>query len=269
MTADVGRSWMPRWDSRVSRPKERSVFSRAAWCVDSRRRLGAEVPTAQEKRPVCSTVAGGVVRRLGRSRSPESVLSAVDAETNGERTAETTATARRSAAVASRLRQEPVRESAGQRDGPADVDSRRRWPARFTGGSDPNRTSAGRCKIADAMAPCVLFVDEIEKALERRLRQSGRLGCLGAAVRLAAHLAQRSHQSDVFFVGTCNDISKLPPEFTPCRTLRRRVLSRSARRGNADDDLEPLSHVSTDSIPSNLVPTISSGRVPRSKPAAG
>jgi SpoVK/Ycf46/Vps4 family AAA+-type ATPase len=66
-------------------------------------------------------------------------------------------------------------------------------------------------RIADAMAPCILFVDEIEKALSG----VGGSGDGGVATRLFGTLLTwlSDHTSDVFFVGTSNDISKLPPEF--------------------------------------------------------
>lgn len=67
-------------------------------------------------------------------------------------------------------------------------------------------------RIADAMAPCVLFVDEIEKALSG----VGGNGDSGVSTRMFGTLLTwlSDHQSDVFFIGTCNDISKLPPEFS-------------------------------------------------------
>src|SRR5207244_5346149 len=66
-------------------------------------------------------------------------------------------------------------------------------------------------KVADAMSPCVLFCDEIEKALAG----VGGSGDGGVATRLFGTLLTwlSDHASDVFFVGTCNDISRLPPEF--------------------------------------------------------
>jgi len=66
-------------------------------------------------------------------------------------------------------------------------------------------------KIADAMSPCILFVDEIEKALSG----IGGNGDSGVSSRLFGTLLSwlSDHTSDVFFVGTSNDISKLPPEF--------------------------------------------------------
>jgi len=66
-------------------------------------------------------------------------------------------------------------------------------------------------KIADAMSPCVLFVDELEKALAGL----GSQGDSGVSTRMFGTLLTwlSDHTSDVFFVGTSNDISKLPPEF--------------------------------------------------------
>jgi SpoVK/Ycf46/Vps4 family AAA+-type ATPase len=66
-------------------------------------------------------------------------------------------------------------------------------------------------KIADAMSPCILFCDEIEKALGG----IGSTGDSGVASRLFGTLLTwlSDHTSDVFFVGTSNDVSKLPPEF--------------------------------------------------------
>jgi hypothetical protein len=69
-------------------------------------------------------------------------------------------------------------------------------------------------RIADAMAPCVLFADEIEKALGGV--SSGAAGDSGVAVRLFGTLLSwmNDHTSDVYLIATCNDISKLPPEFS-------------------------------------------------------
>lgn len=62
------------------------------------------------------------------------------------------------------------------------------------------------------MSPCVLFVDELEKGLSG----VGSQGDSGVSTRLFGNLLTwlADHESDVFFVGTSNDISKLPPEFT-------------------------------------------------------
>jgi hypothetical protein len=67
-------------------------------------------------------------------------------------------------------------------------------------------------RIADAMSPAILFVDEIEKGLSGL----GGQGDSGVSTRLFGTLLSwlSDHTSDVFFIGTCNDISKLPPEFS-------------------------------------------------------
>lgn len=66
-------------------------------------------------------------------------------------------------------------------------------------------------RIADAMSPCVLFVDELEKALSGL----GSSGDGGVSTRLFGTVLTwlSDHTSDVFFIGTSNDITKLPPEF--------------------------------------------------------
>jgi hypothetical protein len=67
-------------------------------------------------------------------------------------------------------------------------------------------------RITDAMSPAVLFIDEIEKALAG----VGGQGDSGVSTRLfgtvLTWLSDRT--SDTFVIGTCNDISKLPPEFS-------------------------------------------------------
>jgi hypothetical protein len=80
----------------------------------------------------------------------------------------------------------------------------------LVGESERNLRSALR--IVDAMAPCVLYVDELEKGLAGA---TGSQGDSGVSARLFGHLLTwlNDHTSDVFFVGTCNDISRLPPEF--------------------------------------------------------
>lgn len=79
----------------------------------------------------------------------------------------------------------------------------------LVGQSEQNIRQALR--IADAMAPAVLYCDELEKALSG----VNGMGDSGVSTRLFGTLLTwlNDHESDVFFVGTCNDISKLPPEF--------------------------------------------------------
>lgn len=80
----------------------------------------------------------------------------------------------------------------------------------LVGESERNMRQALR--IVDAMAPCVLFADELEKGLAG---VGANAGDSGVAARLFGQLLTwlNDHSSDVFFVGTCNDISRLPPEF--------------------------------------------------------
>jgi hypothetical protein len=66
-------------------------------------------------------------------------------------------------------------------------------------------------KIADVMAPCVIMIDELEKALSG----VGSTGDSGVSSRMFGTLLTylSDHESDVFIVASANDISKLPPEF--------------------------------------------------------
>ena len=81
----------------------------------------------------------------------------------------------------------------------------------LVGQSESNVRAA--LKLADAMAPCVLMADEVEKALAGA-SSSGQTDS-GVTARVFGSLLTwlNDHESDVFFVGTCNDASKLPPEF--------------------------------------------------------
>jgi SpoVK/Ycf46/Vps4 family AAA+-type ATPase len=69
-------------------------------------------------------------------------------------------------------------------------------------------------RIIDAMAPCVLMIDEIEKAFSGV--GSGGSGDGGVSTRMFWTLLTwlNDHTSDVFVVCTANDVAKLPPEFS-------------------------------------------------------
>ena len=69
-------------------------------------------------------------------------------------------------------------------------------------------------RIADAMAPCIVFVDEIEKGLSG-VQASGQTDS-GVSARMFGTLLSylNDHESDVYFICSANDVSKLPPEFT-------------------------------------------------------
>ena len=66
-------------------------------------------------------------------------------------------------------------------------------------------------RVIDAMAPCVLMIDEVEKAFSG-VNGSGDSGV--SARMFGTFLSWlNDHESDVFVVCTANDVSKLPPEF--------------------------------------------------------
>ena len=68
-------------------------------------------------------------------------------------------------------------------------------------------------KVVDAMAPCVLFIDEIEKGLAG---VGGSATDGGTTQRVGGTFLTwlNDHTSEVFVIDTCNDYSKLPPEYT-------------------------------------------------------
>jgi SpoVK/Ycf46/Vps4 family AAA+-type ATPase len=68
-------------------------------------------------------------------------------------------------------------------------------------------------KVVDAMAPCILFIDEIEKGLSG---VGGSSTDGGTTQRVGGTFLQwlNDHTSEVFVIATCNDYSKLPPEYT-------------------------------------------------------
>ena len=69
-------------------------------------------------------------------------------------------------------------------------------------------------KIVDAMSPCVVMVDEVEKALAG-VASSGSTDS-GVTARLFGTFLTwlNDRTSDSYVICTCNDISKLPPEFS-------------------------------------------------------
>jgi len=69
-------------------------------------------------------------------------------------------------------------------------------------------------KIADAMSPAILMIDEVEKALAG-VASSGQTDS-GVSARLFGTFLTwlNDRSSDVYVICTCNDISKLPPEFS-------------------------------------------------------
>ena len=69
-------------------------------------------------------------------------------------------------------------------------------------------------RVADAMAPSILFIDEVEKALSGAAN-SGQTDS-GVSARLFGTFLTwlNDHTSDVFVIATCNNIAHLPPEFS-------------------------------------------------------
>jgi hypothetical protein len=69
-------------------------------------------------------------------------------------------------------------------------------------------------KIIDAMSPAVVFIDEVEKALGGAAL--GGAGDSGVSARLFGTLLTwlNDRESDTFVVATCNDVARLPPEFS-------------------------------------------------------
>jgi len=67
--------------------------------------------------------------------------------------------------------------------------------------------------VVDAFSPCILFIDEIEKGLSG-IQSSGQTdGGTGSRVFSTFLTWLNDHKSRVFVVATCNDVSKMPPEF--------------------------------------------------------
>ena len=76
---------------------------------------------------------------------------------------------------------------------------------------ESERNIRNALQIADAMSPCVLFCDELEKGLSGAGGSSGDSGVSSRVFgSFLTWLNDRS--SEVFVVATCNDISRLSPE---------------------------------------------------------
>ena len=77
-------------------------------------------------------------------------------------------------------------------------------------GQSEERTR-GALRVIDAMAPCVVMIDEVEKAFSG----VNGSGDSGVSSRMFGTFLSwlNDHESDVFVVCTANDVTKLPPEF--------------------------------------------------------
>lgn len=80
----------------------------------------------------------------------------------------------------------------------------------LVGQSEANARHALR--LVDAMAPCIVMIDEVEKALSGA---TGPQSDSGVSTRLFGTFLTwlNDHDSDAFVVCTANDVSRLPPEF--------------------------------------------------------
>jgi MoxR-like ATPase len=128
---------------------------------------------------------------------------------------------------------------------------------KFVGESERNfrRTLAS----AEAMAPCVLWIDEIEKAMGA-VQSSESDGGLSRRIFGSFLTWLQERRSEVFVVATANDLSQLPPEFLrkgrfdeiffvdlPDDSERNHIfhIHLRQRKQNPDDfDLDELVHVS-------------------------
>ena len=81
---------------------------------------------------------------------------------------------------------------------------------KYVGESEENMRKA--LKLSEAISPCVLWIDEIEKAFSG---VGGNDGGNGVTTRLFGQLLtwMQEKESSVFIVATANDISGIPPEF--------------------------------------------------------
>ncbi|MCC7418912.1 MAG: AAA family ATPase [Planctomycetaceae bacterium] len=99
-------------------------------------------------------------------------------------------------------------------------------------------------RTVDAMAPAILVIDEVERALGAASGSNDS----GVSTRLLGTLLTwlNDHESDVFVVCTANDVSRLPPEFpsaaaTPSTTRAiAKALRMCATSGEILDDLAVL-----------------------------
>lgn len=83
---------------------------------------------------------------------------------------------------------------------------------KWVGDSEQNMTKA--LKVIEAMAPCVLFVDEIDKVFSS-MAGGGQGGDSGVTARVFGKLLtwMQDNKSDIFVIVTANRIQNIPSEF--------------------------------------------------------
>ena len=85
---------------------------------------------------------------------------------------------------------------------------------RYVGQSEENMRKMLR--VADAMSPCILMIDEVEKALSGVGSSGGSDSGVKAGIFGSLLTWMNDHKSDVYMIVTCNDVTKLTtdnPEF--------------------------------------------------------
>lgn len=123
--------------------------------------------------------------------------------------------------------------------------------SKFVGDSEANIRKA--LKVAEAVSPCILWVDELEKALAGASGPAGDGGVAADALgTLLSWMQER--EGSVFVIATANDVSKLPPELLrkgrfdelfwvdlPTRVEREQIVSAALRQRRRTPDLIDLS----------------------------
>jgi hypothetical protein len=120
--------------------------------------------------------------------------------------------------------------------------------AKFVGESEANIRKA--LKVAETVAPCCLWLDEIEKALGGATQGAADGGVSADALgTILSWMQERS--GSVFVIATANDVSKLPPELLrkgrfdeifsidlPTSTERAAIVSAALREYNRTESID-------------------------------
>lgn len=130
--------------------------------------------------------------------------------------------------------------------------------SKYVGDSEANIRKA--LAVAETVAPCILWVDEIEKALAGSTGEQGDGGVSADALgTLLSWMQERA--GDVFVVATANDVTALPPELMrkgrfdelffidlPTASERGEVLAAALRRYGRDPEVVFADSGSADAI---------------------
>lgn len=122
----------------------------------------------------------------------------------------------------------------------------------LVGQSESNMRQA--LDIAEAVAPCVLWLDEIEKGVGG-FKSSANTDS-GTTLRMVGHLLTwlQEHKADITCIATCNDHSKLPPELTRAgRFSEQFFLDCPTADERKDIALIHLNRISMPSIPESIL----------------